>query len=117
MKEEIKNQYLKEDQDILDELNSIKPFYVGQDHQQNLASLQIKSILRNRKTMVNLDQSNKKYSRVIGLFAIIQIVIAGFALVLAIKNSPDETFSIFIGLLFIIILVWLVKEGDKIMSD
>jgi hypothetical protein len=116
MKEE-NSQYLKEDQDILNSLDLIKPVYMDQEHQQNLASLQIKSILRSRKTMVDLDKSNKKLSTVFFFFTIIQTLVAGLSFILEIKNYPDQRFAVFVGLGFIAVLVWLYKISNKIFRE
>lgn len=115
MKKDIK--YLSEDRDLIDLLCKSGPLTSDQIFNNKLSNIQVQSILRTRKTMVDLDQSNKQYSRVIGLFAIIQIVIAGFSLVLDIKNSPDKSFTVFIGISFITIFLLLIREGNKIMKD
>ncbi len=87
-------------------------------HQPNFASLSSDELTRRsldnlRKTMVDLDSSNKKYSLVILLFAIVQIIIAGLQLVLDIKGFSDKFFAVFIALIFIGIIYWLIKQIDK----
>lgn len=108
--------YLKEDLDLINEMESIGPMSTGtalSEQQRKIDVIQIKSILRSRKTMIDLDQSNKKYSLVILLFAIIQIIIAGLQLVLDIKGFPDKIFAIFIAIVFVASLYFLKKILDK----
>ena len=110
-----KKQYLTEDQDLVDELESanVRSGHLIDVQNYKVDSIQIKSILRNRKTMVDLDKSNKKYTIAIGLFALVQIVIAGFQLILDIKIFPDRRFAVFIALLFIGIIIWFTKIINK----
>jgi hypothetical protein len=63
-------------------------------HQPDFASLSSNELTRRsldglRKTIVDLDKSNKKYTHALGLFALLQIVIACLQLVLDIKTSQD----------------------------
>lgn len=88
-------------------------------HRPELASLSSaeltrRSLDRLRETTVGLDRSNKKYTYALGIFALIQIIIAGLQLVLDIKGSKDIIFSAFIGIVFIIVLVWFTKEFESI---
>lgn len=73
-----------------------------------------RSLDKLRETTVELDKSNKKYTHALGIFALLQIIIAGLQLVLDIKSSQDTMFSVFIGILFIIILIWFTKEFKSI---
>lgn len=111
------NQYLEEDRDLLDELDSIGPMSTGvalSEQQRKISVIQIKSVLRNTKTLVDLDKSNKKYTRALGLFALLQIVIATLQLILDIKNSRDIIFSLFIGVLLSIVLIGFIRELNLI---
>lgn len=88
-------------------------------HQPDFASLSSDELTRRsldklRETTVKLDKSNKKYTHALGIFALLQIIIAGLQLVLDIKSSQDTMFSVFIGILFIIILIWFTKEFKSI---
>jgi hypothetical protein len=60
-----KDKYLQEDKDLIDQLElsreSVKSYADDPNGaaNANLAALQIKSTLRNRKTMIDLDKSNR----------------------------------------------------------
>ena len=111
------NQYLPEDSDLIDDLNSIGEVSTGlalSKQQMKASEIQIKATLRNRKTMVDLDKSNKKYSIVILFFATIQFVVAGLQLILDIKIFPDRIFAVFIAVLFIGAMYWLSRRMDNI---
>lgn len=89
------------------------------NHQPGFASLSSDELTRRsldklRETTVELDKSNKKYTHALGIFALLQIIIAGLQLVLDIKSLQDTVFSVFIGILFIIILIWFIKEFKSI---
>jgi len=119
MKEENKK-YLQEDEDLLSKLQEIGPVSTGQALSQQdriISIIQIESILRNRKSMVDMDKSTTLYSKILGIFAIIQITIAGFQLVLGIKESPDQSFAIFIGGVFIAILCWIIKQMNSVYNS
>ena len=99
------------DKQLLDLLDRASPGHAA------LASDELtrRSLDKQRKTMIDLDESNKQYSKIIGLFAIVQIIIAVLQLVLSIKESTDKVLSVFIGLVFISMIVILTKLVDKIM--
>lgn len=106
--------YLEEDQDLIDRLKSIGPMSTGQAADQQkyeISCIQIESTLRNRKSMNDYDNNTSRFSKVLGLFAIIQIVIAIMQFVL---DASDKKW---IGFGYIIILgcmiVWMLKVADK----
>ena len=73
------NQYLTEDQDLIDELNSIGIASTGQafsQQQMKVDAIQIKATLRNRKSMSDMNKSTSRYSLILVIFAMVQIVIA-----------------------------------------
>jgi hypothetical protein len=85
---------------------------MGQEHEQNLASLQIKSILRNRKSMVDLDKSTSRYSLVLIIFAMIQIVIALSQFMFDATTSTHKWIALGIAC-FIAFSIWFIfKEFD-----
>jgi len=109
-------QYLSEDQDLLDELEKIGPMSTGtslSEQQRKINVIQVKSILKSRKTMVDLDKSNKRYTKAILIFAMVQIFLAGLSLMLNIKNTPDQIFAIFMTVIFFGGLYWLGKKFDN----
>jgi len=113
-KDEKEKQYLSEDQDLLDELGKINPSNdYDQENNRKLNSIQIKSILRSRKTMVDLDKSNKRYTKALLIFVMAQILLAGLSLILNIKNTQDQIFAIFITIIFLGSLYWLGKKFDN----
>lgn len=112
------NVYLYDDEELLDEIEIVGPQPTDmEERKRRINIIQIKAILRSRKTMVELDHSNKKYSIVILFFAAVQIVIAGFQLILQINNFPDKVFTIFVTIAFIVIVYWLAKEMSKMMLN
>jgi len=75
-----------------------------------------RSLDKLQKSFIDFDKTTSKFSIVLGFFAIVQIVIAGLQLVLDIKIYPDKIFSIFIALVFILIIFWFTKQIDKIID-
>ena len=105
--------YLNEDNDLLDELGSMGPtaYGVGQaDQSRKLLTIQIKSVLRNRKTADNLDKSTTKFSRVLILLAIVQILIAGFQFVLDAGTSQDKVYAFFVSAAFLGLLYFITNK-------
>ena len=93
--------------------------YSINEHNPNFASLSSDELTRRsldklRETTVELDKSNKKYTRALGMFALLQIIIAGLQLILDINNSQDILFSLFIGILFIIVVIGFKKGFDSV---
>ncbi|MES2223747.1 MAG: hypothetical protein V4469_02315 [Patescibacteria group bacterium] len=111
-----KEQYLPEDKDILDALDSIGEISTGiafSKQQMKMNELQIKATLRTNKTMVDLDASNKKFSKVIAFFAIVQMIIAIFQFALDVSTSTEKGIAISIGVAFIIMMVIMFRTADK----
>ena len=98
------------DEDLKSNINSQQPNFASLSSDE----LTRRSLDKSRETTVELDKSNKKYTHALGIFALLQIIIAGLQLVLDIKSSQDTVFSVFIGILFIIILIWFTKEFKSI---
>ncbi len=109
-------QYLDEDRDIIEELGlSVQGIRdressLKESFKVDLSALQIKSTLRNRKTMVDLDKSNKRFSMVILFFAFIQFAIAGFQLVMQFVDSPSRAFAMFFSGVFLVFMFWIVRN-------
>jgi hypothetical protein len=111
---ELEKTYLPEDRDLVEKLESI----LGSNAacQIDVSKIQVKSTLRTRKTMVDLDASNKRFSYVLGFFAIVQIIIAAFQFLLQVVDFSNKAFSIFIAIAFLGIILWLDQKMDKFMS-
>jgi hypothetical protein len=106
MIEKNKKLYLDEDQDLLKRLNSTDPrtsVLLNDEKRYELDKIQIESILRSRKTAVDLDESNKKFSLFFIFLAIVQILIALFQFCFDIVSSPT-TLKIIGGLSMLILL-------------
>ena len=106
--------YLEEDQDLIDRLNSIGPMSTGlaADQQKlEVSSIQIEATLRSRKSMDDYSKTSSHFSKVLGLFALIQLVIA------IIQFALDAQSKKFIGLAYVIILTimifWILKVANK----
>ena len=123
MENKDKEQYLPEDQDVLDQLSkNLEGIYAREalpkeNMKTEIESLQIKSILRSRKTMIDLDKSNKRFSIVLGIFALIQIIIAGLQFVLDVSTSTNKGLAIFLAVAFVIIMIWVIKEMEGLLKE
>jgi hypothetical protein len=110
--------YLVEDQDLIDRLKSIGPMSTGQvaDQQKyEISCIQIESTLRNRKSMDDYDKNSGRFSKVLGLFAIIQLVVA------IMQFALDASSKKWIGFGYVIILggmiIWMLKVADRHLKD
>lgn len=113
-----KEQYLLEDKDLLEQLDApttgapVK----ASERMQELASLQIKAILRNRKTAHDLDASTKKYSFALIAFAIAQLVLGIFQFLFEAEFSGHEWVGLFYVVAAIILIVYVVVTATKDIS-
>jgi hypothetical protein len=94
---------------------------INENHSPDFASLSSdeltrRSLAKLQESFVDFDKTTSKFSIVLGLFALVQIIIAGLQLVLDIKIYPDAIFSFFIAIVFIIAIVWFTKQVNK-MTD
>src|SRR3989344_6024364 len=74
-----KEEYLSEDQDLLKELEEVGPMSTGQalsEQQRKISIIEIKSILRNRKTASDSNESTAHFSTVLLFVALVQVVVA-----------------------------------------
>lgn len=79
-----KMQYLEEDQDLLKELDSIGPLSTGlalEEQKKKIETIQIKALLRSRKAAKDTEVSTSRYSDILMVFAVIQVVVAWLQLV------------------------------------
>jgi hypothetical protein len=114
--------YLPEDQDILEELeNKLLGIEVSSEslkemRRDDLAVLQIKSTLRSRKTMIDLDRSNRKFTLVLMIFAMVQIFIAGVQFIFDILNSTNKGYGIGMFLLLLAIIIFISFKMNKLFN-
>lgn len=107
--------YLSEDQDLLDRFNNIDIYTSGaglEKAKHIVSKIQIESVLRSRKTTVDLDQSNKRFTLAIIFIAVVQLLIALFQFGFDVASSPT-TKSIIGGLSFMVVLVVMVYFFSK----
>jgi hypothetical protein len=110
-----RNMYLKEDQDLIDRLNSVGVMSTGQvaDQQKHeISSIKIEATLRSRKSMDDFDKSTSYFSKILGVFALIQIVIAIMQFSLDGLNSENK----WLGFLFVLALAGLLSLIIKTVS-
>lgn len=118
MKTKKENLYLEEDQDLIDRLKSIGPMSTGQvaDQQKfELNSIQIETLLRSRKSMDDYDRNSTRFSTILAIFAIIQLVIA------VMQFGLDASDKKWIGIVYIVVLssmiLWMMKVFGKKIKD
>lgn len=106
--------HLEKDQDLIDRLKSIGPMSTGQAADQQkyeISCIQIESTLRNRKSMDDYDKNTSRFSKVLGLFAIIQLIVA------IMQFALDASDKKWIGFVYLVLLVcmigWMLKVANK----
>lgn len=112
------NKYLVEDQDLLDELDKIKPIMSGEDNQIKMNALEIRSTFRNRKTMSDMDKSTSRFSLILVVFAMVQIVIALSQFIFDAVTSNHKYIAAGLAV-FMIIAIWFIFNAfdpDKIIK-
>ncbi len=115
MSDKPKEQYLPEDQDLINELSNIGETSTGTawNHQvRRLNELQIKSVLRSRKTADEVDKSNTRFSIILVAFTMIQIVIALCSLLYDIETTGHGWTAFWVMLLLFIAIVVILKTFD-----
>lgn len=113
MKDE--EQYLPEDNDLLSELESIGPLSTGQpleEQKKKIQFVQIKALLKSRKSARDTEQANNRYSVIILIFAGVQILIAVIQLLQSSLNSSINSARYF-GLAFAVIIVLMIWYFTK----
>ncbi len=112
----MKETYLKEDQDLLDELEKIRSMplqSVSELQQRQIQEIQILSNLRHRKSFEDSSKSTDYFTKVLGAFAIIQIVIALFQLTFQVMDSNHKILAFFLFLIFVYLLYKMISNFDK----
>lgn len=101
-----KEQYLPEDQDLLDELNSIGPLSTGvvlEEQKRKIQVVQIKSLLRSRKAARDTEESETNYSNALLIFATVQFIVGIFQLIQSSLNSNNNS-ALYFGLIAVIVI-------------
>jgi len=115
-----KDKYLPEDQDILKELESVEYDTSGmvlEKRKAIISKLQIKAMLRGRKQAADTDSSNKKFTIMLGAFALVQILIAGFQFALEAADSKNVPFAVFSAITFLIVMFWFTRNIFRLLKD
>ncbi len=63
-----------------------------------------------------MDKSTSVYSKVLGIFALVQIVIAALQLTMQIKEYQDRYFSVFVAVIFSVSMYFSVRIIDSILK-
>jgi uncharacterized membrane protein YcjF (UPF0283 family) len=114
-KEHKKEEYLPEDQDLINQLAEVgnaKDIFAARERE--VQEIQIKAILRNRKTADDFNKSTTRFSLILMAFAIIQIIIA--LMQFALQAAPMKWFGLAITLVLAIIILYVTKSFDKIIK-
>lgn len=97
----MENQYLKEDQHLLDELKSIGPLSTGialEEQKRKIEIVHIKAFLKSRKSAKETEVSNTRFSNIILIFTVIQVLLGilqfTFSVITAEKNSLQQWIGI-----------------------
>lgn len=96
MKEE--ELYLEEDKDLLSKLDIIDQLFVGLPelkHSKMLAEIQIKSILRSRKTNHDMSESTTRFSIILISIGVVQIIYMGVQYALPFINDQVPYANVF----------------------
>lgn len=103
----MKELYLKEDQDILGLLETHSGTSV--DEKALINKQQIQAILRNRKSLEDANKETQRFSRVLFVVSLLQLVIATFQFGFNVIDSKN----IWIGVILLFVFVWLMYWAFK----
>lgn len=113
-----KGQCLAEDQDLVERLRSVGPGpHIGDRQRHEVDSIQIEAILRSRKSMAHFDKSTKKYSILLGAFALIQIVIALMQFTLTVVGTENKLLSSLLFAALVGMVIFMMNKLDKILEN
>ena len=110
MKTDKDDNLLPEDILLLKEFAEIGDLSSGaplEDAKRKMLVIQTRAILRSRKTMIDLDKSNKRFSFVVGSFALLQLAVAVFQVGFDMATTTNKVIG-FIGAIvfFVFINQW-----------
>jgi hypothetical protein len=112
-------QYLPEDKDLLSEVEAIGPASTGTGattQSNKLIGIQIKAILRNRKTTQDLDASTRKYSFALIAFALAQLTLGVFQFTFEAEYSDHRWVGLVYVFLVVILIAYILGTAIKDMS-
>lgn len=118
-REEKKQEYLLGDQNLITELESIGPLSTGQaleEQKRKIQVIQIKTLLKSRKSAKDTEISNINYSNVILIFAGVQVLFASFQFIqysLGTNITSVKYFSVFSSIFIIFFLFFFYKMIKK----
>lgn len=118
MENKPEEQYLPADKDLLAEIEKIGPPSSGMAEDakmHQLAALQIKATLRNRKTAKDLDESTSKYSFALIAFALAQLTLGVFQFTFEAEFSEHKWVGIVYVLLVVILIGYILGTAFKDM--
>lgn len=113
-------EYLPEDQDLIDELAAIDDMSTGEalaKRERKISEIQIRAILRSRKTAVDVEKSTSKFSIILMAFAVVQILIAMGQLVYDFLDDYFSWASIAVAVLLLIGVVGTLRKADKALES
>jgi hypothetical protein len=116
-----KDNYLKEDLDLLNELDLIGPMSTGtalEEQKRKIDSIQIKTLLRTKRAYSEADKSNSRLSKAVFALTVVQVILAIAQFAFDIENTSTNRIVNIIGLAVILIAIAIFlkkieKEIDK----
>jgi hypothetical protein len=113
--------YLTEDQDLLDELEAIGPLSTGRalsEQERIISVIQIKTMLRQRKSADDVEKSNTRFSIIIIAFTIVQMIIALCQFIFDIQTIGHGWIPLLVSSLLLagVIATFKIFDPDKILK-
>ena len=106
--------YLEEDDDLLKELDSVGPMSTGMalsEQERKISAIQIRSILRNRKTASELDKSTSRYSRAVIALTFVLLVVALMQLAVTVfAPFPPGLVQVFVFVSAAGVIAWTFRK-------
>ena len=118
MEKNNKKQYLSEDQDLIKELAEVgaaRDTFAARERE--VQEIQIKATLRSRESMEKLDKSTTYYSKVLGLFALIQIVISIIWFTYDVVGVENKWVGFFLLIALVAMLIWIMKVAGRDLKN
>lgn len=107
---------LPEDEALMAEFLALGPLSTGsalEEQKRKMLVIQTRAVLRSRKTMIDLDGSNRRFSIIVGCFALLQVVIAVFQFGFDIMTESNKAVGIVAGVIFFGCLFYMLRKMDK----
>lgn len=116
-----KKLYLEEDKDLIAELEAVTDLTDSlniERQKQTLAKLQIKATLRNRRSIKEMDMATGKFSIVLVILALAQIVLGVLAFLFNVTTSSHLIIGFFLLVVFEVLLFYLLSFAfNRIKRD